>query len=93
MRHRCQIASRVDLRSLASPALQYQARDEDRLQQQHGGRGRITVNFDKSTHHLDLMAGERTENATLDRFGFFNLQAGGHHVEVYIDDLTYSQKP
>jgi hypothetical protein len=55
------------------------------------GRGRITVTFDKSTHHLDLKEGERSENATLDRFGFFNLQAGGHHVEAYIDDVSYSK--
>jgi hypothetical protein len=54
-------------------------------------RGRITVKFDESTHHLDLKEGERAENATFDRFGFFNLQAGGHHVEAYIDDVTYSE--
>jgi hypothetical protein len=55
------------------------------------GRGRITVQFDESTHHLDLKEGERAENAVFDRFGFFNLQAGGHHVEAYIDDVTYTK--
>jgi hypothetical protein len=59
----------------------------------HGAdaRGRITVTFDKTTHHLDLKDGERAENAAFDRFGFFNVQAGGHHVEAYVDDVTYSK--
>lgn len=56
-----------------------------------GGRGQITVTFDETTHHLDLKRGERAEGATLDRFGLFNLQVGGHHVEAYLDDVVYSK--
>jgi hypothetical protein len=55
-------------------------------------RGRITVTFDNTTHHLDLRESERRENARLDRFGLFNIQAGGHHVEAYLDDVQYSKK-
>jgi hypothetical protein len=54
-------------------------------------RGLLTLKFDRSTHRLELMEGERSENATLDRFGFFNVQTGGHHVEAYVDDLRYSK--
>jgi len=55
------------------------------------GRGRFSVTFDKSTHYLDLKEGERDENATFDRLGFFNVQSGGHHVEAYVDDVSYSK--
>jgi hypothetical protein len=56
-----------------------------------GGRGRITVTLDDEMRRLDLKAGERAESATLNRFGVFNLQAGGLHVEAYLDDLRYSK--
>ncbi len=55
------------------------------------GRGRITVTFDGQPHYLDLQEGLRAEGATLDRFGLFNIQSGGHHVELYVDDLRYSK--
>jgi hypothetical protein len=55
-------------------------------------RGRITVTFDNTTHHLDLRESERRENARFDRFGLFNIQAGGHHVEAYLDDVRYTKK-
>ena len=52
--------------------------------------GSITVKFDESTHSLDVRPGHRAEGGVFDRFGLFNLQAGGHHVEIYIDDLAYT---
>ena len=55
-----------------------------------GGGGRITVKFDESTHTLDVKPEHRAEGAGFDRFGLFNLQAGGHHVDFYIDDLAYT---
>ena len=27
-----------------------------------------------------------------DRFGLFNVQAGGHFVDIAVDDLTYTAK-
>lgn len=54
------------------------------------GNGRITVTFDGQSHTLELKPGERERGATFDRFGFFNIQAGGHHVDIYFDDLVYS---
>jgi hypothetical protein len=56
------------------------------------GRGQITVTLDDFKHTLDLREGERKQGATFDRFGFFNLQAGGHHVEFYLDDITCRAK-
>ncbi len=54
------------------------------------GNGRITVTFDKQVHMLDLRPGERQRGATFDRFGWFNIQSGGHHVDIYFDDLSFT---
>ena len=56
-----------------------------------GGRGRITVRFDDRTNTLDLKEGARREGAVFDRFGLFNVQSGGHHVEVFLDEIRYSK--
>jgi hypothetical protein len=56
-----------------------------------GGNGQITVRFDDDTQTLDLKPGHKQSGATFDRFGFFNMQSGGWHVQVYVDDLTYSK--
>jgi hypothetical protein len=54
------------------------------------GNGRITVTLDGAAQTLDLRPGDRQIGATFDRFGFFNVQSGGNHVYVYIDDLIYT---
>jgi hypothetical protein len=56
-----------------------------------GRRGEITVSFDDQTHHLELDENARQQGASFDRFGLFNVQSGGHHVEVFIDDVSYSK--
>ena len=56
------------------------------------GRGRITVTLDGEATSLDLAPGEKQQGATFDRFGLFNLQAGGHHVRISFDDLTFSTR-
>ena len=55
-----------------------------------GGNGRITVTFDGNQQSLDLRRGDRRRGATFDRFGLFNLQRGGNHAVIYLDDLTYT---
>lgn len=55
-----------------------------------GGEGQIEVTLDDQTRTLDLRPGDRKRGASFDRFGLFNLHAGGHFVEVYVDDLTYT---
>ena len=32
------------------------------------------------------------QGALFDRFGLFNLQEGGHFVDIALDDLTYTVK-
>lgn len=55
-----------------------------------GGNGQIEVTLDDRTQTLDIRPGDRQRGATFDRFGLFNVQSGGHFVEVYLDDLAYT---
>ena len=66
-------------------SLRYSPRDAD-------GNGRITVTLDGAAQTLDLRPGDRKLGATFDRFGFFNVQSGGHFVYVYVDDVTYTAR-
>ncbi len=52
--------------------------------------GRITVTFDDDSHVLDVSPEDVQDGATFDRFGLFNIQSGGHHVEVYVDELSFT---
>ena len=54
------------------------------------GNGRIEVTFDGKTQTVDLEPGRKAENALFDRFGLFNIQSGGHHVEIYFDDIRFT---
>ena len=55
------------------------------------GHGQITVSLDDQTNTLDLTENARREGALFDRFGLFNVQSGGHHVEVFLDEIRYSK--
>ena len=55
-----------------------------------GGRGQIVVTLDDQQARLNLGEHDRARGATFDRFGLFNMQSGGWHVEVYFDDLRYT---
>jgi hypothetical protein len=57
-----------------------------------GGAGQIEIAFDEKTATLDLAPGDRSQGAAFDRFGIFNLQSGGHAVEIYLDDLRYTSR-
>lgn len=54
------------------------------------GAGQIVVTFDDTVQELALDPQHKAKGAIFDRFGLFNVQAGGHHVEVYLDDLSYT---
>jgi hypothetical protein len=56
------------------------------------GAGRIELTVDGDAKSFDLTPGHKQLGAAFDRFGIFNLQAGGHFVEVYLDDLKYSSR-
>jgi hypothetical protein len=52
--------------------------------------GTIAVKLDDQTATLVLKPEHRKQGASFDRFGLFNLQVGGHFVDIAVDDLTYS---
>jgi hypothetical protein len=54
------------------------------------GSGQIDLSFDDQKLTIDLRVGDRKRGATFDRFGLFNVQEGGHYVEVFVDDLAYT---
>lgn len=56
----------------------------------NGEGGRITVKFDGESVNLDLPETARKGNAAFDHFGFLSWNRGGHFVEVFFDDLTYT---
>lgn len=41
---------------------------------------------------MDLDPAHRALGAVFDRFGIFNIQAGGHHVEIYLDDVSFTRQ-
>jgi len=61
-------------------ALQYDPRAAE-------GRGALSVVFDGREHRVELTAEQRRQGAVFDRFGVFTIQAGGNHLELYLDDL------
>lgn len=53
-------------------------------------RGEITVALDDFRQAMPLDVGARAVGASFDRFGLFNLQSGGWHVEIYLSDLEFT---
>jgi hypothetical protein len=58
----------------------------------NNGNGRITVTLDDQQQSLDLKPADRKAGAAFDRFGLFTHPAGGNHVYLNLDDLTYTAK-
>ncbi len=54
--------------------------------------GQITVQLDGERRLLAVSPEHLKQGALFDRFGLFNLQAGGHFVDIALDDLTYTVK-
>ncbi len=54
------------------------------------GNGKITVTLDGQPVSIDLKPGIKKDGASFDRFGMLSWQTGGHHVEVYLDDIKYT---
>ncbi|MBX7165719.1 MAG: hypothetical protein K1X74_05165 [Pirellulales bacterium] len=51
------------------------------------GGGVFTLRFDDLQRSFLVTGDERRRGARFDTFGLFNLQSGGHHVEIYVDQL------
>ena len=48
------------------------------------------MTLDDETVGLDLTREQRKGNAALDRFGFLSWHRGGHFVEIYFDDVSFT---
>ena len=57
-----------------------------------GGAGQIEIAFDLQTGTMNLAPGDRAKGAVFDRFGIFNMQSGGHGVEIYLDEVSYTNR-
>lgn len=57
---------------------------------ENNGIGRITYSLDGEQFMVDLTPQQRQTGATFDRIGLANVRSGGHSVEFYLDDLTYT---
>ena len=56
----------------------------------NSGNGQITVTFNDETVSLNLKPGTRKTGANFNRFGILTFQRGGHFVDIYLDDITYT---
>ena len=56
----------------------------------NNGDGQITVTFNDETISLNLKPGVRSGGAVFDRFGMLSFQRGGHFVDIYFDDISYT---
>jgi hypothetical protein len=63
-----------------------------RYSPQSQGGGQITVQLDGETRILAVSPEHRKQGASFDRFGLFNMQVGGHFVDISLDDLNYTAK-
>ena len=52
--------------------------------------GQITVTFNNETISLNLKLGARADGVVFDRFGMLSFQWGGHFVDIYFDDISYT---
>ena len=64
-----------------------------RYSPQPQGHGQLTVRLDDDVQTLIVSEEHRKQRAAFDRFGLFNMQIGGHFVDIALDDLSYTAKP
>ena len=56
----------------------------------NNGHGQMIVTFNNETVSLNLKPGVRAGGAVFDRFGMLSFQRGGHFVDIYFDDISYT---
>ena len=56
----------------------------------NNGDGQVTVTFNDETVSLNLKPDVRAGGAVFDRFGILSFQRGGHFVDIYFDDISYT---
>ena len=60
------------------------------LPKTHDEDGELSVVFDGQTQRTRVRKEHKSSAARFDRFGIFNIQSGGHYVEIYLDDIELS---
>ena len=50
----------------------------------------MTVTFNDETISLHLKPDVRARGAVFDRFGILSFHRGGHFVDIYFDDISYT---
>jgi len=53
-------------------------------------QGRITVTLDNEKVSLNLKPGVSARKADFDMFGIVSYQRGGHYVDIYFDEISYT---
>ena len=56
----------------------------------NNGHGQMIVTFNDETISLNLKPDVRAGGAVFDRFGILSFQRGGHFVDIYLDDISYT---
>jgi hypothetical protein len=56
------------------------------------GTGRVTVSLDGKEQSFALSSAMRKTGAVFNRFGLANMRRGGHSVEFYLDDISYTAR-
>ena len=54
------------------------------------GNGQVALTFNDETVSLNLKPGIRKSGADFNRFGILTFQRGGHFVDIYLDDISYT---
>ena len=58
----------------------------------NSGTGNIILTFDDKTVSLPLKSDAKSDLAVFNRFGLLSYQRGGHYLDIYFDNLTYTAK-
>jgi hypothetical protein len=58
----------------------------------NAGNGELRVTLGRDSVTLALRPGQKSEGASLDRFGLFNSTIGGQMVKIYLDNLEYTAR-
>lgn len=60
--------------------------------QANEGKGSIRLTLGDESVTLNLKDGDKSKNASFDRFGLFTNHIGGSFVKLYLDDVKYTSK-
>jgi hypothetical protein len=73
-----------------SKTAKFLAREYLDIMQQVERLARKHVTFDGAEQTMTLRPEDRRAGARFDRFGVFNLQTGGHFVDIAVDDVRFT---